>query len=421
MHSLKNGQPIEAVIEPSDLALKEWWQSGLVLPNWPTIRQYRLERIRQHLEHLDYAGIVLYDPINIRYATDTANMQVWCLHNAIRYCFVATQGPVILFEFYGCDYMAKNLPLIDEIRPIKLWFYPAVGEKQGHLAKQWAVEIADLVKTYGGNNRRLAIDKCEPEGVWALQDLGITIGNGQEVMEKARLIKHPEEIKAIRCSIAATEASIQVMHDRVEPGISEMRLWSYLHSENIARGGEWLETRLLNSGERTNPWYQQCSKRRIQAGDLIAFDTDLIGAYGMCTDISRTWLCGDGKGTPEQREIYQLAYTQLQHNLSLIKAGKSFYDLAVQSKRYPPDEFNIYTLLYHGVGLVDESPAIFFPEHWEELGSDGNLQENMVLCVESYVSRKSGGEGVKLEEQVLVTQDGYEHLSSYPFEENLLC
>ncbi len=407
-------------LEPSDLAQQEWQTLGLELPDWPVIRGYRLERVRQMLRRMDYAGILLFDPINIRYATDTANMQVWCMHNAVRYCFIATEGPVVLFEFYNCDHISSHLDLVDEIRPITMWFYVGAGPRLHEHAVRWADEIADLVRTHGGGNNRLALDHCNPEGVAALQKQGMEIVNGEEIMELARMIKHDEEIKAMRCSMASTEKAIALMREKLEPGVSEMRLWSYLHAENIARGGEWIETRLLSSGPRTNPWYQECSKRIIQAGDLVAFDTDLIGPYGLCSDISRTWRCGGGKGTSAQREIYGMAYEQIQYNQSQIKAGLSFRELAENAKRYPWDEFNAYTLLYHSVGLCDEYPAIFFPEHWELYGNDGVLEENMVLCVESYVSRVEGGEGVKLEEQVLVTRNGVEPLSSYPYEADLL-
>ena len=73
----------------------------------------------------------------------------------------------------------------------------------------------------------------------------------------------------------------------LEPGITENKLWSILHQTNIEMGGEWIETRLLTSGQRTNPWFQECSNRVIQKGDLVSFDTDLIGPNGYCSDTRR--------------------------------------------------------------------------------------------------------------------------------------
>ncbi|MEZ4660301.1 MAG: Xaa-Pro peptidase family protein [Caldilineaceae bacterium] len=404
---------------PGELAISEWQARGLELPNLNIIRHYRLERVRAQLRRFDYAGILLYDPLNVRYATDSTNMQLWCAHNAVRYCFIATDGPVILFDFHGSGHLSAHLPLIDEIRSGTGWLYAGTGPRYSEIAAKWAAEIADLVHSHGGGNRRLAIDRCNEEGIHALHAQGVQTFNGEEVMELARLIKHDEEIKAMRCAIAACESAIGVMRTHLEPGVTEQRLWSYLHAENIARGGEWIETRLLASGPRTNPWMQECSSRPIAAGDLVAFDTDLIGPYGYCCDISRTWLCGD-KPTDEQRTLYGMAVEQINHNRAILRAGMSFQELVDEALSLPAAFIgNRYSVLYHGVGLCDEYPSIYYPEEWAHGGHEGVLQENMVLCVESYIGCVGGCEGVKLEEQVLITRDGPMTLSSYPFEENL--
>jgi Xaa-Pro aminopeptidase len=74
----------------------------------------------------------------------------------------------------------------------------------------------------------------------------------------------------------------------------------------------------------------------------------------------------------------------------------------------------------HGVGLADEWPDVPHPIDWDEFGYDGRFEENMVLCVESYIGAEGGAEGVKLEEQVLLTADGLQVLSTFPFEDELL-
>ena len=81
---------------------------------------------------------------------------------------------------------------------------------------------------------------------------------------------------------------------------------------------------------------------------------------------------------------------------------------AYLSQRYPS--------LMHGVGLADEYPSI---KHWvdfEAKAYEGLLQPGMVLCVESFIGTEGGREGVKLEEQVIITETGIERMSSYPFE-----
>ena len=68
------------------------------------LRRERLQRLRSKLAESDCAGAVFFDPINIRYANDLSNMQVWCLHNPARYTFITTSGPVIAFEFPSCGH-----------------------------------------------------------------------------------------------------------------------------------------------------------------------------------------------------------------------------------------------------------------------------------------------------------------------------
>ncbi|MEM7348264.1 MAG: Xaa-Pro peptidase family protein [Chloroflexota bacterium] len=404
---------------PGDLAVSEWQSAGLALPDLTSIRRYRLERVRRQLRQMDYAGIVLFDPLNVRYATDSTNMQLWITHNAARYVFVPVEGPVVMFDYHDTKFLSNHSEVVDEIRSATSWFYFSVGDRYEEVARKWAAEIADLVHQYGGGNTRLAIDRCNPDGLVALQSHGLNIFNGEEVMELARRIKSDEEIKAMRCAIHACEQSMEVMRTEMHPGVSEQRLWSYLHAENIARGGEWIETRLMASGPRCNPWFQECSSRIIESGDLVAFDTDLIGTYGICVDISRTWLCGDVTPTDDQKEIYGLAYEQIQRNMDWLKPGLTFKEMTFDSFQFDPQEFRHYSCLYHGVGLCDEYPCIYFPSAWEKAGYEGHLEPGMVICVESYVGRRSGGPGVKLEEQVLITETGHELLSAYPIAEIL--
>ena len=281
------------------IAEAEWAAAGIAAPDLPAMRRYRLERIRAELKRQGYAGALLYDPVNIRYATDSTNMQLWVAHNPTRHCFVATEGPVVLFDYFSCEHLSDHSGVVDEVRPAVSWMYLYGGELTEARVRRWAADIAELVREHGGAEPRIAVDHLNPEGIAELARLGISVGNGEAVMEQARLVKSPDEILAMRRAIVACEAAMGEMQAKLEPGITENELWAELHRGNIARGGEWIETRLLSSGPRTNPWFQECSSRSIEAGDLVTFDTDLIGPYGFCADLSRTWLCGDGPASEE--------------------------------------------------------------------------------------------------------------------------
>ncbi|HEX3210823.1 MAG TPA: Xaa-Pro peptidase family protein [Geminicoccaceae bacterium] len=404
---------------PGRLALAEWRTRGLEVPDLRALRTARLGRLRRQLARHDCAGIVIADPINLRYATDAANMQVWCLHNPARYAFVATEGPVILFDFHGCAHLSAHLELIDEVRPARAWYYFNSGARVAEHARRWAAEIAELVREHGGGNRRLAVDKADRAGIAALEaEERLRVQDGQEVMEQARVVKSADEIKAMRCALATCEAAIGVMRAELRPGISEQELWAHLHAENVRHGGEWIETRLLSSGPRTNPWFQECSSRVIRAGDLVGFDTDLIGPYGYCADISRTWLCGEQPPTARQRELFRLARAQIAYNLELVRPGLGFREFSEKAFRLPERyRANRYSVIAHGVGLCDEYPAIYYPEEAEAAAYDGVLEAGMTICLESYIGEPGGPDGVKLEQQILITETGAEVLSTWPLED----
>jgi Xaa-Pro aminopeptidase len=134
----------------------------------------------------------------------------------------------------------------------------------------------------------------------------------------------------------------------------------------------------------------------------------------MCVDVSRTWLCGSDKPTPNQREVYEVALQQVNKGMEMVKPGVTFRELTFNGWIPDPDVYRHCTSQFHGVGLCDEYPAVYYPEDWEMAGYDGVVEPGMVLCVESFVGRKDGGEDVKLEEQLLVTEKGHELLSAYP-------
>ena len=384
------------------------------------VRRYRLGRVREALAARGLAGIILYDPVNIRYATDASNMQVWCAHNEARYLYVPTEGPVTLFEFGGgSDLINAGLPTIDEVRGATYVLYFIAGGRQADNARAWAAELDSVIRERGGGNPQIAIDRVGPVGMIEMQRLGYEIHDGFEVMENARKIKSDGEIILMRHAIAVCEQAIVGMREALRPGITENTLWAELHRGNIAGGGEWIECRLLASGPRTNPWFRESSMRVIERGDIVAFDTDLVGPYGYCADISRTWVC-DARPSDEQRRIYAEAYTHILHDKALLKPGVTFRELTERSRPLG-DEFvdGRYSVAMHGVGLCDEYPAIPYPQDYEP-GDDGVLQEGMVMCVEALAAPAGGREAVKLEEQVLITADGHEQLSSYPLEEDWL-
>lgn len=408
-------------IGPTALAFQEWAAVGLECPDLPAMRLFRHERLVKEIVKRDLAGVLLYDPLSIRYATDSTNMQLWAAHNPFRACLVLADGHMVLWEYAGIKFLSAFNPLVKEVRPGGSFFYFATGDRTEEKAEVFAHQIDELLRERAGGNRRLAVDKIQIAGLRALDRLGIEVLDGEELMEKTRAIKGPDEIKAMRCAMLACEASIAEMRAVARPGLTENDIWAELHKANIKRGGEWIETRILASGPRTNPWFQECGPRVLQENEILAFDTDLIGCYGMCSDISRTWFIGDGRPSNRQRDLHAVAYEHIMTNMQLIKPGVTFRELCEKGHQLPEAYVpQRYGSRFHGVGLCDEWPAIKYPIDWDARGYDGVVEAGMILCVEAYVGEVGGPDGVKLEDQVLVTETGFENLTRCPFDAKLM-
>ena len=382
--------------------------------NFDKLRSYRLDRVKKELEKKNLEACILFDPVNIRYALDTTNMSIYNMHNLTRYCFIPVNGPVILYEYFNCEGMSSHLNLINEIRPAITWDYFSNGDQANEQLKKWINEIKDLSSSYF-NGKKLAIDVINGPAVTALNKAGIEVVDAKLIIEQARVIKSPEELKCMKAALEVAEIGVAKMREELKAGMTEDALWSILHKTNIEHGGEWIECRILSSGERTNPWMQESSNKIIQKGEIVSFDTDMVGPYGYCADISRAFVEGH-KFNDDQKKLYQMAVEQINHNYRLIKSGTSFKEFTEKSWKLPEEYYgNRYSCMLHGIGLCDEWPAIKYPTDGGQ--REGHFEKNMTITLESYIGKVGGKEGIKLEQQYLVGENNLELMSHHPLED----
>jgi len=402
-------------IGPTPLAFAEWEAAGLTLPNLATMRQYRLDRLTQAIVERELAGLLLFDPLNIRYATDTTNMQLWNSHNPFRACLVCADGYMVLWEYKNAPFLADHTPLVREVRSGASMFYFSVGDRGPDAARAFVAQVADILRAHAGDNRRLAVDKIMLHGLRALDAAGFEVSEGEEVTEKARAIKGPDEILAMRCAIHACEAALHEMEAAVTPGQTEDEIWALMNYGNHIRGGEWVETRLLATGPRSNPWFQECGARRLQNNEILAFDTDMVGCYGICTDISRTWWIGDRPPRQDMIDTMRHGHDHIMENMAMLRPGVTISELVHGGHQLWPNLWKQkYSCKFHGVGLCDEWPHVDYPDHYHAGAWDYALQPGMVLCAEVLASPEGGDFSIKPEDQVLVTDYGYAHLTQDP-------
>ena len=378
------------------------------------LRSYRLDRVKKELEKNNLEACILFDPVNVRYALDTVNMSIHNMHNLNRYCFIPVEGPTILYEYFNCEKLSEHLNLIDEIRPSIAWDYFGNGSQVEVKLEKWINEVNDLSNSYF-KSKKIAIDVLNGPAVLALNKIGIEVVDAKLILEQARVIKSEEELKCMKAAIEVAEIGVSKMRDELKAGMTEDELWSILHKTNIEHGGEWIECRILSSGQRTNPWMQESSNKVIQRGEIVSFDTDMVGPYGYCADISRTFVEGN-KFNDQQKKLYNMSVDQINHNSRLIKNGMSFKEFTEKAWKLPDEYYgNRYSVMVHGIGMCDEWPAIRYPTDGGE--RNGIFEKNMTITVESYIGKTGGKEGVKLEQQYLVGQNSLELMSHHPLED----
>lgn len=380
----------------------------------------RRNRLNQVLEAMGLLALLTCDPFSIRYATGTRNMLVHGLTGPDRLALIMLDGPTILWEFAGCDHLTADASFVDELREAPGLTAKKTLDHEREIAR-FAAEVTETYHRHAGRTGTLAIERIDPPVADALRAGGLFLGDGVAAMQTAMSIKQPAEVEAMTAAVRMTEAAVVHMEAAIAPGTTEQQVWAEFHRALIAEGGELVVARLLQAGERTFPYFREASAHTMAEGDLVCFDSDAIGLGGYSVDFSRTFLCGDGPATDTQRWLYELTREQLEHNAANLAPGRSFEDFARLAFDVPkPYARYGYYQLAHGLGMTGGHPNV------PRLGAEpyplpGEIRPGMVLCVESYVGDPASRQGVKLENQYLILDDGVEQMSTYPLNSQLLA
>ena len=385
------------------------------------VRRLRLDRLARLQAEIARAGLgsmLLFDPINVRYATGTRNFETFLLHLKGRHALVPREGKPILFmasvtetPVLGDDVIGRPAPNIDSWR---------TGGHVGEATKRWAAAMRDTLSELGIAGEPVGMDKTDVLTIHALEEQELRVEDALMPLNLARAVKTEDEISLIRQACAIGDVALAKVQEAIAPGVTENELYATLAGVNLRYGGERTDSKLLAAGGNTNPWLKrEASDRKVLPGNLVTIDTDMAGPLGYFADISRTYLCGDSKPNEEQSDAYKRAYEFLQQCIPLYRAGTEFQEIADKSPVVPEEyRANRYTILSHGDGMSDEYPAIFFPDRSDTgFGNyPGALEAGMVMSVESSWGREDGWEQVKLEEQVIVTDGEPEIISQAPFD-----
>jgi Xaa-Pro aminopeptidase len=226
------------------------------------------------------------------------------------------------------------------------------------------------------------------------------------VVEQYRKIKRPDEIAKLRESCAIADRALARLYDDIRPGLSEKELAAMLALHLVREGSDTKPYGgILISGKRTSLLHGIPSDKKIEKGDFVL--VDFGGQYrGYLADMTRTVVVG--RATDEQKEVYAYERAMVEATLAAIRAGVASKDVfAASTKPIEGTKYfgYHYTGIGHGIGLFVHELPFLSPR------SDDVLAAGMVMTVEPGIYIPDWG-GVRIEDQLLVTENGYENFTS---------
>lgn len=393
---------------------------GELISSRHTLYSDRKNHVLKEMKKAGAAAMLVLDPNDIAYITGARNMTIFAMRTPARYLLVLQDGFTVLFEYVGCEHLAAGLATINEIRPARGLNRISSGGKAAWSSSAFAREIAGIIRDRDPAIDRIHIDRFPWLAVDALRAEGFALAASDDILTEARAIKLPIEIPYLRTAMDRVNTAVRRLEKRAEPGRTESEVWAEFHHGLMAKEGQYVSTRLFQSGSNTFPYFQEAGNRTLARGELLCLDTDAVGYEGYCVDFSRTFLCGDGKASDDQRLLYGRAREQLEHHADILKPGLAFRELAERAWPIPEEHMaSRYYCIGHGLGMSGEWPNIPHIDPEVDYSLGGVVEPGMIICLESYVGWERSAEGVKLEDQFLIHEDRVERMSTYPFDDRL--
>ncbi len=385
--------------------------------NYDKLRKDRLQKAREQMEKDGLGALLVFDPDNVRYITST-KLGEWVTNKLARYCLLAREQEPILFEIGSAIRTKKMLcPWIKDIRPSKTDMrgtMPGLGSVEKSIQ-----EISDLLKEFGLEKEPVGVDYLTVPLMKAFQKYGILVEDGQQTMLDAQTIKTNEEIQLLEISAAMVDAAFWEVVNFVHPGVKENEVVALMRGRLVELGAENVHNINVITGNRSHPHPHDFSDRIIRPGDMIFIDVvNDFNGYKTC--YYRTFVCG--KPTEKQKRVYKKAYDWLYAAIEKVKPGVMTSEIAncwpdYKELGYESEHEALALELGHGVGITHWAKPVISRGH--SLDNPEPLQENMHLALETYYGE--GEDGARIEEQLVITKDGYRIITRFPCDELISC
>ena len=395
--------------------------------DYERLRRERLQRAKDQINKDGLGALITWDEANIRYLTSyyvTTPVRA----SEIQFVFCPRNGEPYLFGGGTPKETERRMPWMkDRVHP-SLGAPRLIANDADDPAIMHIVDtIARLMAEYGVENEPIGIDGTNLQMLYgeAFKKKGMKPVHGKPTMDEARLIKTPDEIELMRITCANSERAFAAIVDAIRPGIRECDLVGIGVKALYEEGDDHTEDLVCCSGYNTNPYGWSFSDKPIRPGDLIYIDVTGASYQGYKSCVYRTFCCG--KATQEQKDLYEECRAMLYAGMSVLKDGATDYDIVEKwpdSPGYWGYETWNEVLPYaigHGVGLtLHDRPLISMLKKAAGYPPT-KLQAGMALALETYTGHKGGKDGVRLEENIIVTEDGYERLTRWPIDELMEC
>jgi Xaa-Pro aminopeptidase len=382
------------------------------------LRAYRLSRIQQALDASDLGAVLVYDNNNIRYLTGVA-IGEWTREKLSRYAIYTRTGELLLWDFGSAAiHNRMYAPWIKQENCLSSWTTMRGAVPPGaDLVARGVTEIKGRLADAGVGGMPIGVDVIDMPILTQLQQQGIEVRDGQQVMLDARQIKNRDEITLLSMAAAMVDGVYQDVVEALKPGVRENDIVALANKRLYEMGSDDVESINAVSGERCNPHPHNFSDRMIRPGDQAFFD--IMHSYnGYRTCYYRTF--NVGSATTVQRDAYVKARLWMDAAIEAIKPGVSTDYVA---RLWPTaqeigleDEKTAFGLLFgHGLGLaLHERPII---SRLSSLENPMEIQEGMVFALETYCPASDGVSAARIEEEVVVTAAGVEVLTRFPAQE----
>lgn len=382
------------------------------------IREERIERVKGQMADDDVDVLVLYDPYNIRYVTSTMWFPSFTMGRFMRYALVTQHSHPTLFENPGMEteHQLEYCPWIrDNIEPHISWEYS--GPAKLPQIRRWADAFEAVLAEDGLTEGVVGVDRLAVDVIHELEDRGWTLVDGEAVISTAKQYKTEQERRLVDQAVSMADYGFHRARKAIEPGISEREVAAEINHEIRRHGAEIGDNIIVASGNHTKPYHRYVTDKKMRHGELVIIDINAPGPGGFYCDYVRNFVVGGGPNE-EQKRIYAETYNQVYDALEMLEPGATTDTVAEAFPAYADDEEGSMTLaqLGHGVGVGFYEPPVITRGFSFEYPQE--IREGQVLSVETYVEGED--EGARVEEQVLVTEEGVEIMSLHPHENALL-